>query len=109
VSLNAAELATTMLNAALKVFKKKTPELKSYAEGEFKKIGQSMVTIEKMVVAGTISQDEAKLHLQLQAAASRTVLMTVEGLGLLEAESAINAALDAVRTTVNAALPFKLL
>ena len=109
VNLNAETLGASMLDAALSVFKKQTPELKAYADGEFRKIGQAIVTIGTMAVAGTISAEEARLHLQMQAAASRTVLMTMEGLGLLEAEAAINAGLDAIRTTVNAALPFNLL
>jgi hypothetical protein len=109
VSLDAGKLGRTMLTAAMDVFTKQTPELKAYAQGEFKKIGQAIVTIGKLAATGAISRQEAKLHLQMQTAASRTVFMTMEGLGLLEAEGAINAALDAVRTTVNAALPFKLL
>lgn len=109
MSLDLGALATTMLNAALGVLKKKTPDIVSYAEGEFKKIAQAIVTIEAMAAAGQITQEEAALHLKIQAGASRSVLLAVKGLGLLEAEAAINAALDAVKKTVNAALPFNLL
>ena len=37
------------------------------------------------------------------------VMLTIEGLGVIAGENAINAALKAVRETVNNALPFKLL
>ncbi len=109
MSLDAGQLAATMLSAALAVLEQKTPVIRAYAEGEFRKIAQAIVTIEALVAADRISPAEAALHVQLQRGASRTVLMTVKGLGLLEAEAAINAALDAVRATVNAALPFELL
>ena len=108
MSLDARQLAASMLSAALAVLKKKTPVIRAYAEGEFKKIAQAIVTIEALAAAGRITPEEAALHMQIQRGASRTVLMTAKGLGVLDAEAAINAALDAVRTAVNAALPFKL-
>lgn len=109
MALDPSQLATTMLSAALGVLKKKTPEIQQYAEMEFKKIAETLATIGKMVAANQMSEEEAKLHLQIQASASRAVLLTVEGLGLLAAEAAINAALASVKDLVNAALPFKLL
>jgi signal transduction protein with GAF and PtsI domain len=109
MALDPIQLATTMLSAALGVLKKKTPEIQQYAETEFKKIAETIATIAKMVAAGQMGEEEAKLHLQIQASASRAVLLCVEGLGLLAAEAAINAALASVKDLVNAALPFKLL
>lgn len=109
MALDPVQLASTMLKAGLGVLTKQTPQITSYAETEFKKIADTIVNIGKMFAAGQINADEAKLHLQIQANASRAVLLTVEGLGLLEAEQAINAALAAVKDAVNAALPFKLL
>ena len=52
---------------------------------------------------------EARLLLEMQQNPAKAVLMTVEGLGLLAAEAAINAAINAVRTTVNKALGFALI
>jgi hypothetical protein len=109
VSLDAGELTASMVTAALAVLRKKTPAIRTYAEGEFRKIAQAIVTIEALAADGRITHDEAVLHLQMQRGASAAVLMTVKGMGLLDAEAAINAALDAVRTSVDAALPFKLL
>jgi hypothetical protein len=45
----------------------------------------------------------------MQKNSALAVLLTVQGLGLLTVESAINAALGAVKETVNTALGFLLL
>jgi hypothetical protein len=53
---------------------------------------------------GKITEQEAAYLMDLQRNASRTVLLTIEGLGILAVEEAINAALAVVRDTINAAL-----
>lgn len=109
MSLDPQSLASSMLQAALGTLTKQAPGIGDYAKSEFGKIASTIAMIEKMVLSGSMTEDEAKLHLQIQANASRAVLLTVEGLGLLAAEAAINAGLNAVKGTVNAALPFALL
>ena len=109
MNLDVGQLAGSMLTAALAVLKKQAPEIKEYAQTEFRKIADTIVMIGRLFAAGQINEQEAKLHLQIQTNASRAVLLAVEGLGLLAAEQAINAALGAVKDTVNAALPFHLL
>jgi hypothetical protein len=109
MSLNVTQLAKDMAGAFVGSLKAAVPNIKDYAEGEAKKMAQSLAMIEKLVVAGTIDEEEAKLHLEIQKNASRTVLLTIEGLGALAVEAAINAALDVVKNTVNAALKFTLL
>jgi len=47
--------------------------------------------------------------LSIEKHATETALLTVEGLGIVAAESAINAALGAVTTLVNTAVGFALL
>lgn len=109
MSLDIGQLATAMLNAALGVLKRQTPEIRAYAEGEFTKIARAIATIEQRAATGQITAAEATLHLQIQRGASLAALQTVLGLGELAAEQAINAGLAVIRDTVNAALPFKLL
>jgi hypothetical protein len=108
MSLNVSELAGRMLGAAQEALSAKWPEIKDYAEGETQKLAQSLVTIEKLHLSGQITEEQARLHLDIQKNASRTVLLTVEGLGLLAVEQAINAALRVVKDTVNTALGFVL-
>jgi hypothetical protein len=109
MSLNVSELAAQMLGAAQEVLSGKWPEIKDYAESETKKLAQSLATIEKLHVTGQISDEQAGLHLDIQKNASRTVLLTLEGLSLLVVEQAINAALRVVKDTVNTALGFALI
>ena len=45
----------------------------------------------------------------MQKNASRSVLLTVEGLGILAVEEAINAALDVIKGAANKAIGFALL
>jgi hypothetical protein len=68
-----------------------------------------MVSIEEMLAAGQINQQQAQLLLDMQKSASRSVLLTLKGLALLTAEEAINAALDIVKGVVNAAVKFPLI
>ena len=98
-----------MLHAAAGALDKKWPAAKDYAESEFGKIAQSIVTIGKLTAAGTMKREEAILQLEIQKNASRAVLCTIEGLGLLAVEAAINAALDVIKSTVNTALGWTLL
>ena len=109
MSLNVSALAERMLAAAQEVLAAKWPEIKEYADSETKKLAQSLVAIEKLRLSGQLTEEQARLHLDIQKNASRTLLLTLEGLGLLAAEQAINAALRAVKDTVNTALGFVLI
>ena len=109
MALNVSEISTSMRNAALGALKEKGPEIKGYAETEFKKLAETLAMIEKMRLTGAMTEEQAQLHLQIQKNATRTVLLTVEGLGMLAVEQAINAALAVVKDAVNSALKFTLL
>ena len=85
------------------------PEIKEYAKAESAKLAQTLVMIETLRTVGKLSDQQAELHLQIQKNAMRSVLLTVEGLGLLAVEHAINTALALVKDQVNAAVGFALL
>ena len=101
-------LAKTMFQAAWTVLKEKAPEVEGYAQGEFKKIAQTIATIEAARVRGQITPQQAALLLDMQKSATRSVLLCAAGIELLAAEAALNAALDAGRTAINSALGFTL-
>lgn len=107
--LDADKLARAMLAAARAALKKQWPAAKAYAEMEFRKLAQTLVMIEAQHALGELSKTEAKLLLEIQRNAARSVLLTLEGMGVIAAERAINAALRIVRDTVNAAVGFALL
>ncbi len=109
MGLRASSLAAAMTRAAAKELGDKWPDIRDFAKGEFKKIAADIVLIGRLRAQGKITAKRAKLHLEVQKNASKTVLLASEGLGILAAEAAINAALRTVREAVNTAVGFVLL
>ena len=58
---------------------------------------------------GKITEEQARLYIDIQKNSMRIVLLTIEGLGILAVEAAINAAIDVIRSTVNTALGWRIL
>jgi hypothetical protein len=98
------DLVKKMLGAAKPILLQHYNEAEPYAESEFKKIGEAVTTIIKLKALGKITEKKAMLHMQMQALAAQNVLLTVEGIGIVTAQEAINAALGVIRDAVNAAL-----
>ena len=109
MALDTAKLAKKMFTAFELSLTEKWPAVRDYAEAEANKIAESIVMIEKLMLTGQINEEQARLHLQIQQNATRMVLLTIEGLGIIAVEQAINAALDVLKDTVNKALDFTLL
>lgn len=109
MSLNAAQLGKDILTAFKGALTEKWPDIKEYGEAEAKKLAQTFVMIEALKVSGKINEVQATLHVEIQKNSTRTVLLTLEGLGILAVEAAINAAQNIVKDTVNTAVGFALL
>ena len=109
MALKASELVRSMVAAARGQLDERWPELREYAEAEAKKLAQTLLMIEKLKLRGKINKRQAELLLDIQRNTSRSVILTIEGLGLLAAEAAINAALDSITDTVNGAIGWRLL
>jgi hypothetical protein len=98
----------SMSAAAAGVLQKKWPGVRSFAETEFQKIAQTIVTIGQGVAAGTITWDQAPILLDSQKNASLAVLAAVQGMSDVAAEQAVNAAIGAVKTAINTFVGFPL-
>lgn len=109
MSLSASKLGKDILAAFKGSLTEKWPDIKEYGEAEAKKLAQTLVMIEALKESGKINKRQATLHLEIQKNATRTVLLTLEGLGVLAVEGAINAALKVVKDAVNTAVGFALL
>ncbi len=109
MSLDVGELASKMLEAFKGELSSHWPVVKEYAESESKKLAENFLMIEKLRIAGEITEEQAKLHHEIQCNASRSVLLTIEGLGLIAVEQAINAAMKVLQEPVNDAVGFVLL
>ncbi len=104
MALDVDALASQMLAAALPILKKDASDAEAFAKMEFTKIAHTIVSVGEALAAGQINEQQAALLLDMQKSASRSVLLTLQGLALLAVEAAINAALSVVKTAVNAAL-----
>ncbi|MBT3880312.1 MAG: hypothetical protein HON76_05330 [Candidatus Scalindua sp.] len=109
MSIDVADIAAKMLEAFKGQLTKKWPEVKVYAETEARKLAETLVMIEKLKLAGEITDEQAKLQLQIQKNACRTVFLAIEGLGIIAVEQAINAALGVLKDAINTALKFPLI
>lgn len=109
MALNVSSLAKTMTEAAKGKLQEHWPEVKEFATAEARKTAETLSMIERLALTGEINVKQAKALLAMQKNSALAVLLTVEGLGLLTVESAINAALGAVKDTVNTAVGFVLL
>jgi hypothetical protein len=106
---SAGELVKTMLAAAQGSLDKDWPKARDYAKPELSKLARSLLDIGNLFAAGKITELEARSLLEIHKNTTKMVFLTVEGLGLLAVEKAINAALGAVKDSVNGALGFALL
>ena len=109
MALKASTLVKEMLAAAKGEVGERWPEIKVYAEAEAKKLAQTLVMIEKLKVSGRITKKQADILLDMQKQTSRVVLLTIEGLSLLAAEAAVNAAMKSIRDAVNDAIGWRLI
>jgi hypothetical protein len=109
MSLDIEALLGAMLGAAKSVLSDKWPELKDYTETELRGIAEGIALIATLHADGSITEEQARILLEMKKNTARNVMLTIEGLGVLAAEQAINAALGVVRDTVNTALRFPLL
>jgi hypothetical protein len=104
MALDIEKLGADMLAAALPLLGKAGKDAASFAKIEFTKIAHTIVAIGDDLAAKRIDGQQAELLLDMQKLASRNVLLTIEGLGLLAVEAALNAALKVIKAAVNTAL-----
>jgi hypothetical protein len=107
--LKPAELAKAIVAAMKGSFGQQWPKVKDFAEGEGKKLATSLAQITKLKLTGQITEGESSVLFEMQKNATRAVLLAIEGMGIIAVEQAINAAIDALRGTVNTAIGFALL
>jgi hypothetical protein len=103
------KLLKGMMKAASVVLKKQWPKSKDYAENEFRKLLLEAQHIAQLKEDAKITEQEAKYLMDLQRNASRAVLLTIKGLGIIAVEEAINAAMDVARDTINDGIGWKIL
>lgn len=102
-------LVRDMLAAAQEVLEAEWPEIREYAEVEFKGIAESIALVQRLRLQGRITQKQARALIKMKRNTAAIQLLTLKGLSLVATERAVNAATRAVRDTVNTAVGFRLL
>lgn len=103
------ELASEMLSASKDVLKKEWKQVAPIAEIHIKTIIHNLEQIAELKLNKKITEEQAKLHLTIQKESFKTILLSFEGIGIITAEKAINAALNVIRTFVNRTIGWRLL
>jgi hypothetical protein len=98
-----------MLAAARGAFAEAWPGVRDFAGPELRRLAGALADVTRLIEAGKVNQQQARALLRIHRNTTLTVLLTLEGLGVVAVENAINAALDAVGDVVNAAAGFRLL
>lgn len=109
MALDAEQLARAMLTAIKPVLKRHWADAKEFAGSESQKMATTLAMIAKLKSSGQLNEQQAAALLEMQKQSMQAVLLAVEGIGLIAAQKAINAALAAVSDAVNGAIGFPLL
>ena len=96
-----------MGKAAIPHLKGGAAKAKEFGRVEADKMARTALMLATGVAAGRIDKDEAKLVLELQRNASRSVLLAIKGLGIVAVENAINAAMGVLTKAVQKATGIK--
>ena len=107
--MNFDKLWRDMLAAMNKALEGQWNRAKGFATSEAKKLAQTLVDIAEMVKADEITQAQARLLMDMQKGAARSVVLAIEGIGIIAAEQALSAALGVVGLRVNKAVGFDLI
>lgn len=102
-------LLQSMLSASKEVLKKEWKHVAPVAELQIKNIIHNLEQIAELKLNKRITEEQAKLHLTIQKESFKTILLSFEGIGIITAEKAINAALNTVKSTINKAIGWRLL
>jgi len=108
MSMDAEELGASMLGAVRSVVGERWPEIEQLAEDELGDLARVMLRIEFRQSTGTISEAEARALMRIHRNTVETVLAGIQGMTLVMAEVAVNAAMDVVRGAVNSSVGFDL-
>ncbi len=102
--MNVNEIINQALDAAKRSLGNKLPYTMDYVERTIKQLGMEMADVETERALGQMDDQTARLIIDTEINAVRTVEITGEGVAKVETEKAINAALDAVMKAINKVL-----
>lgn len=98
---NLKDVAAKITEAVKVALGDKWDEAKAFAESESKKFAVNIAEIALWKETGTITEEQGRVLLRMHQRSMQMVITALEGVSLVLAERAINAAIDAVADIVN--------
>jgi hypothetical protein len=110
MAINFDEIASAMLAAMRPILTGAWQNVAGFASMEARKLAVTFVDIEAMLGSNPpqVSRAVADALIDSQKQAAQAVLQAVEGVGIIAAQQAVNAAVNAVSGIVNKAVGFAL-
>jgi len=102
-------LTTTMTEAVRGAIGERWALLRAIAEPEFRKLAQTLEDVRQLHADGKIDEGRAWDLVEIQRNTALTVLRGVQGIGLLTARGAVEAAARAAGDIVNRLVGFKVI
>lgn len=94
-------IVKTMLRAAREQAARQWPAARELASEELWKLASTLAYVKTLLDAGTINAVHARALVRMQENAARSVLRTIEGIGVLTARRTIDAAMRAAATLID--------
>jgi hypothetical protein len=109
VTLDVEALATSMVDAARAALANRGPVLQAAAEMELRRLAGALADIGSLLAKGEIDPERAKVMANIHQLSVRSVLRSVEGLGVLAADQTLQAVTGVAASVLNRIVGFKLL
>ncbi|WP_312994376.1 hypothetical protein [Chryseobacterium flavum] len=103
------QLLKDMLNAMKQSLTDDWSNAQPYVKAEVNSFINNIKLIGELKLTGKITEEKARLYLEMQKSTMRIVLLTIDGLTIIAVENAINAAINVVKNTVNTAIGWAIL
>lgn len=102
-------LGTAMIDAARAALANRGPALQAAAEMELRRLAGALADIETLLARGEIDPQRAQSLANIHQLSVRSVLRSVEGLGVLAADQTLQAVTGVAASALNRIVGFKLL
>jgi len=109
MNIDVGSLAKTMIDDVRAAAGDRWTALRAFAEPELRKLAQTLEDVRQLHADGDITADRAFELVQMQRNVALNVLCSIEGLGVLTARAALDAAARAAGAIVNRLVGFKLI
>jgi hypothetical protein len=107
--LDVKAFGTSMIEAARAALADRGPALQAAAEMELRRLARALAEIGMLLAKGDIDPDRAQTLANIHRLSVRSVLRSVEGLGVLAADQALQAVTGVAAGLLNRIVGFKLL